>query len=122
MMKIYTLGNPLLKKDRLALEVAEELKNKLEVEFVEFDPIETIEGDVWLMDVVKGVKDVELITEDHFEKNKVYSMHDLDLSHMLALLKKTGKIKSFKLIAIPFGMKKKEAAKKVERLLKSLSI
>ena len=122
MIKIYTLGNPLLKEDRLALEVAEELRGRLEgFEFVEFDPVETVEGDTWFMDVVKGIKDVQLIDRECFERERIYSLHDLDLSYMLSLLKKLGKIHSFKLIAIPFGMKKDEAVKKVEKLLKPLS-
>jgi len=122
MIKIYTLGNPLLKEDRLALDVAKELKKKFkEVEFVEFDPIETVEGDACFMDVVKGIDDVQLIEEELFEIHRPYTLHDFDLSHVIPLLKKAGKLKSFKLIAIPFGMKKEEAVEKVERLIRKLS-
>lgn len=123
MMKIYILGNPLLKEDRLALDVTEELKKRLkDVEFVEFDPIEDVGGEVLFMDVVKGIEDVKLIEEECFESSRAYSLHDLDLSQMLPLLKKAGKLKSFRLIAIPFRMEKEKAVEKVERLLKTLSI
>jgi len=122
MIKIYTLGNPLLEEDRLALEVAEELRKRVKwVEFVEFDPVETVEGDVWFMDVVKGIDDVKIIEEESFEMHKPYSLHDFDLSQAIPLLKRAGKLKSFKLIAIPFGMRKEEAVEKVERLLMKLS-
>jgi len=122
MIKIYTLGNPLLKEDRLALEVAEELKKKFKgFEFVEFDPIESVEEDAYFMDVAKGIEDVKLVEEECFESSKIYSLHDFDLSQIIPLLKKAGKLKSFKLIAIPFGMEKEEAVEKVGRLLKTLS-
>jgi len=122
MIKIYVLGNPLIKEDKLALDVAEELKKKFkEVEFVEFDPIETVEGNVCFMDVVKGIDDVQIIEEELFELRRPYSLHDFDLSQAIPLLKKAGKLKSFKLIAIPFGMKKGEAVEKVEKLIRKLS-
>jgi Ni,Fe-hydrogenase maturation factor len=122
MIRIYTLGNLLLEEDKLALEVAEALQGRISgIEFVEFDPIETVEGDVWFMDVVKGIKDVLLVEDACFDRQKVYSMHDFDLSHMLAMLKKAGKVKSFKMVAIPFGMDKDEAIEKVSKLLKPFS-
>jgi radical SAM superfamily enzyme YgiQ (UPF0313 family) len=73
------------------------------------------------MDVVKGIDDVQLVEEELFEVHKPYTLHDFDLSQAIPLLKKAGKLKSFKLIAIPPGMKKEEAVEKVERLIRKLS-
>ena len=116
-MKIYVFGNPILRKDSLALRVAERLKKKFPaIEFKKFDTAEDLEGEaLYVMDVAEGIEEVKLIENlDLVETRKIFSLHDYDLSYELKLLKKIGKIKKVFLICIPAGMKESEAIKQVE--------
>ncbi len=116
-MKIYVFGNPLIKEDNLALRIAEKLRKKIpEIEFKNFDVVEDFEEKIlYIMDVVKGVKKVKIIENfDLIKTKKIFSLHDYDLSYEIKLLKKIGRIKKVFLIAIPFGIKEKDALKQVE--------
>ncbi|MCD6371505.1 MAG: hypothetical protein J7L39_02195 [Candidatus Aenigmarchaeota archaeon] len=121
-LRILVLGNPLIKKDSLALEIAKEISDKFsEVEFVEFDPIEELETDVPIfMDVVMGLEKVKLIEGEKFEVDKRFSLHDFGLEHLIELLKKLGRLKKVKVIGIPPDYPKEKAKKEVESILKSI--
>lgn len=111
-MKIYVFGNPLLEKDNLALKIARRLEKIFpEITFEEFDVVEDLqEENLIIMDVAKGINKVELIENlELLENRKIYSLHDYDLSYELKLLKKIGKIKDVKIIAVPFDMDEDEA-------------
>lgn len=116
-MKIHVFGNPILRKDSLALRVAKKLEKKFpEIEFREFDTVEDLEGDIlYIMDVAKGIEEVKIIKNlDLIETRKIFSLHDYDLSYELKLLKKIGKIKEVFLICIPEGMEERKAVEEVE--------
>jgi len=116
-MKIYVCGNPLLKEDSIALKIAKKLSKKLKkVNFEEFEAIEDLdESVVYIMDVVKGIRKVKLIEDfDVVKTDKIFSLHDYDLSYEIKLLKKIGKIKKVFLIAIPFSKNEKKIVKEVE--------
>jgi Ni,Fe-hydrogenase maturation factor len=118
---IYVFGNPVLREDSLALKVAKKLARKFaEIEFKEFDTVDDLEGDVlYIMDVAKGIKKVELINNlELIKTSKICSIHDYDLSYELKLLKKLGKIKEVNIFCIPWGMKESEAVKEVAVLIK----
>lgn len=121
-MKIYVFGNKDDKKDKIALEVFEKLEKEIKspylasarvpslnkegekVKFVEVKPNEDLpfEGDVVIMDVVWGLKEVSLISDiDKFDLGPKNSVHDFDLSFQLKYLKKLGKIKSVRIIGLP---------------------
>ncbi|MEM5832089.1 MAG: hypothetical protein QXW01_01600 [Candidatus Aenigmatarchaeota archaeon] len=115
-MKIYVFGNPLVKKDSLAVKLSKKLKKVFpQIDFVEFDVVEDLkEENLVIMDVAEGIEKVEIIEDlDLLENRKIYSLHDYDLSYELKLLKKIGKIKNVKIIAIPFNLNEEEALKQV---------
>lgn len=115
-MKIYVFGNPLVKKDSLAVKLSKKLKKVFpQIDFEEFDVVEDLkEENLVIMDVAEGIEKVEIIEDlDLLENRKIYSLHDYDLSYELKLLKKIGKIKNVKIIAIPFNLNEEEALKQV---------
>ncbi|MEM5843341.1 MAG: hypothetical protein QXL97_01335, partial [Candidatus Aenigmatarchaeota archaeon] len=96
-MKIYVFGNPLVKKDSLAVKLSKKLKKVFpQIDFEEFDVVEDLkEENLVIMDVAEGIEKVEIIEDlDLLENRKIYSLHDYDLSYELKLLKKIGKIKN----------------------------
>ncbi|MEM0333223.1 MAG: hypothetical protein QXX30_02030 [Candidatus Aenigmatarchaeota archaeon] len=115
-MKIYVFGNPLVKKDSLAVKLSKKLKKVFpQIDFEEFDVVEDLkEENLVIMDVAEGIEKVEIIEDlDLLENRKIYSLHDYDLSYELKLLKKIGKIKNVKIIAIPFNLNEEEALKQI---------
>ena len=121
-MKVYVLGNPLVKKDKVAFKVMEILKKKMrEVSFFEFDPIEDIEEkNPVFIDTVENLDRVREIGLDELEIKKRYSLHDFGLEHLLTILKKLGKINKVRIIGIPSNYDPNKAAKEVEVILKSI--
>ena len=121
-MIIYCFGNPLLKEDSLALNLIPALQKEFPgVKFIEKDPEEGFdEKDVVIMDVVKGVDKVTLIDDPKIITGKVYSPHDFDLGFNLLLWKKTGKIETIKIIALPFGKKMEEVEKDTKIIIQKL--
>ncbi len=120
-MKILVFGNPLVKKDSLALKVAEKLKKEFSgIEFKEFDTAESLEKEgrnIIILDVVEGIKNVEIISDlEKIKKSKVFSLHDFDLSYELELLKKLKLIENFRIIGIPSNMKEKKALKELRKI------
>ncbi|OGY91948.1 MAG: hypothetical protein A3B30_01755 [Candidatus Komeilibacteria bacterium RIFCSPLOWO2_01_FULL_52_15] len=58
----------------------------------------------WIIDAVKGISDVRLITEkDIIEVKRRLTMHDYDLGMHLTLLKKIYPKLQLRIIGIPFG-------------------
>lgn len=120
-LKILVFGNPLVEKDSLALRVAQKLKEEFpSVEFKEFDTAESLEREgknIIILDVVEGIKKVEIISDPKkIKKSKIFSLHDFDLSYELELLKKLKLIESFRILGIPSSMKEKEALKGLRRI------
>ncbi len=122
-MKILVFGNPLVEEDNLPLKICRRLQNIPGMEFKEVDPEDLpVEGrDLIILDTVKGIEDVTLITDiDSIITEKVYSLHDFDLGYYIKLMKKLGMIDSVRVIGIPVGMREEEAAGKVSEITKSL--
>ncbi len=113
-MKIYCFGNEFIKEDSLAKKLADEIKIK-GVEFVKADSLEGIDGDIVILDVVKGIKDVTII--DDVEKIKEFhpiSAHDFDIGTELKLRKAIGEIGKVTIIGIPMQGKIAEIKEKVK--------
>jgi Ni,Fe-hydrogenase maturation factor len=113
-MKILIFGNPLLKEDSIPIKLIPKLKSLYpEIEFKEIDPTENLESEgenLIILDTCQGIKKTTILESiDQLHTNKVYSMHDFDLAYNLKLLKKIGKIKSVKIIAIPMDTSEEEA-------------
>ena len=120
MKKVYVFGNPLVKEDNLALEVAKELQGK--IEGIEFRPVESLdevaEKDFVVLDVARGIKKVQAIEDlDWLETVQPVSGHDFDLALELKMLKKVGRLGKVKIIAIPMEHDAGKAAEEVARLL-----
>lgn len=71
------------------------------------------EKEIWIMDVVKGLKAVTLITNPKaLVLENTITCHDLDLGFYLKLLEATGKISTVKIIGLPFGHRSLEKLEK----------
>lgn len=98
-MKILVFGNPLIKKDSLALKLMPKLKKEFpQIEFIEIDPTENLDKfgrKLFIIDVVPNINNVKVLDlKDNFNQlstSKLFSMHDFDLGYNLKLLKKTWK-------------------------------
>lgn len=128
-IKVLVFGNPLIKKDSLAGRVAKKLAGKLnEVQFVECDTSENIEQygpDLLILDVAYGIEKVELLDGiENIEVIHPHSLHDFDLGITLHLLRRMGKIRSVKIIAIPVNYDKvrkmEEIGEEVKKILEKM--
>jgi Ni,Fe-hydrogenase maturation factor len=106
-MKVYVFGNALLEEDNLAIRIAKEL----EIEGVEFEIVQDINDiimmeqnleDFVMMDVVKGLKEVKVMTDiSKIQADNIYSLHDFDLGYFLRLKHALGHISHIRLIGLP---------------------
>lgn len=133
MKYLLCFGNPYLEEDNLALKLADSfLKEKLQgekklktVEAV-FKDVEIVKcispdeilnyigKDFFILDVVKGIKEVVLIEDiDRLNTGKLVSLHDFDLGFFLKLMKETGRLERIKIIGVPQKGKVEESRSKV---------
>lgn len=122
--KILIFGNPIVKKDRIALVMTQDLRKEFpQILFKEFDAVEDLQKEgqsLYIIDAVDGINDVTVITDvNFFVINKIYSVHDFDLGYYLKLLKKMDMIKHVVIFGIPIGMKKELALKQLKQKIKS---
>jgi len=116
-MKVSVFGNPDLKDDSLVVRLVPKLKKKLPgVKFRVEDPVEGLrppEDGLWvILDVAKGIKGVRVVNDlDKLIDERRVSLHDYDVGMELKLLKKLGRVKNLKIVAVPMGMGEKEALK-----------
>ncbi len=106
---IYIFGNPLLPFDNSALKLIPKLKKTFpQINFVAFDPNENlkpINKELYIIDVAKGIKKLEVITDlNKIKTGKIYSLHDFDLAFNLKLLEKIGELKKIIIWAVPMNM------------------
>lgn len=128
MKTILVFGNPLVNKDSLALKIADKLSMLHELnnefKFIKADSLDNLEEygeNLLILDVAENIKKVELITDlNQLEQNKIYSMHDFDLGFNLKLLKKLGKIKTVKIIAIPINYELEKAISEIKEKLRAI--
>lgn len=120
-MKVYCFGNEFIKQDSLAKKLADEIKIK-DVELVKCDSLEGINGDIVILDVVKGIKDVTIIYGmDKIKEFHPISAHDFDIGTELKLRKAVGEIGKVIIIGIPMKGNKEEIKEKVKTIIKNLS-
>lgn len=112
-MKVYVFGNRDYEKDKLSFDVVDKLDLKtLEVKFEEVKPNQDLpfvgNETAVMMDVVMGIDEVKLITEDDLDKLVLpprSSAHDYDLGFQLKYLLKLGKLKKIRIIGLPMSGK-----------------
>ena len=122
--EILVFGSRLDREDNLALRVAERLKGEKKFSFREAESLldEIKDNDeIMVMDVVNGIKKVELILPSDLEKNPAVSAHDFDLASEILLLKKLHPEKSIKIIGIPYGYVFGKAAEEVWKILEGMN-
>jgi Ni,Fe-hydrogenase maturation factor len=121
---VLVFGNILLEQDSLPVKLLPKLKKEFpEIEFKEFDSVEDLQSEgrnLLIIDSVKGIKKVQLITKiDSIVTEKIYSLHDFDLGQSLKLLKKMNMIDDVKIFGVPMKIKQNEALIQLKKLIKS---
>ena len=110
MVKVYCLGNKYISEDGMALRfVGKKIKD---FEFVEYN--QDIEGDIVIMDVCKGLKEMKILDFDRFLERHPVSAHDFDIGMELKLLQATGQINKVGVVAIPFEYSYEQVLKKLK--------
>lgn len=109
-MKISVFGNPNLKEDSAAIKLIPWLKKQFpKAEIKIEDPAEGLTpADDWvIVDVCRGINQMTEFTDvDRFAAVRRVSVHDYDLATELKLLKKLGKIKKLRILAVPVDFEK----------------
>ena len=122
MKTVLCFGNPYLKGDSLASELAHELQvpgyQFIRCQFADdifnYKDLE----EIYILDVVEGIDNVQLITDiDKIKRHKSLTMHDLDLGFFLKLMKAIGKLEKIKRIGLPTKTNLQTLKNQVEELL-----
>ncbi len=107
MQKIFVFGNEFIEDDEVAKNLAAKI-NHSDFEFVMAEsPNEILSesGDIWIMDVVKGIDKVQILDRiEDLELARSSTCHDLDLGFFLKLMRESGKIDGVRIIGLPFGV------------------
>jgi Ni,Fe-hydrogenase maturation factor len=119
-MNVLCFGSSLVRKDRLAHEIADALSGKLDgfvfVKCNSYDDLVAHEKDEFvIVDVAEGIGKPRWLSRSELRDYKRYSSHDLDLGFYLKLLKPRARI-----FGIPAGMKKADALKAVRMALSGI--
>lgn len=112
-MNVYVFGNEDCQEDNLVFKVVKKLQGKIkDVQFVVVEPNEdlpfTDENQVIIIDTAQGINKVEILSESDLDKlisSPKGSVHDFDLNFQLKYLKKLGRLKKIKIIALPYRRK-----------------
>ncbi|MCX8199998.1 MAG: hypothetical protein N3G76_00850 [Candidatus Micrarchaeota archaeon] len=111
MATFLVLGNIMHKEDGTAVRIMPLLEKEFPMhEFLVFDPNESIPSGcekLLIIDVVKGITKVEVLTEKDIHRLRDFpkvGMHDFDLAFQLKMLTNIGIIKEIHIIGIPYGM------------------
>jgi len=119
-------GNPDLKKDSLVVGLVGRLRRKFPgVEFRVEDPGEGLKppkDGLWvILDVAEGIDRVRVFEKvDKLVEERGVSLHDYEVGTELKLLKKLGKIRDLKIMAVPMKMEEKELWREVVKKLKEV--
>ena len=122
---VLCFGNEYFSLDRLPIVLYEELKKEIpKIKFVSCEtPNEILDYSnydrIFILDVVKGIKDVKVIKDfDKIKSRKFFTLHDFDLGIFLKILDNTKKIKNLQIIGIPINYDKDKAKTKIKKILK----
>jgi Ni,Fe-hydrogenase maturation factor len=126
MMHILCFGNPYLKDDSLAIQIADHFAANpvKDIEFIKCvapdEVLNYIGKDFCILDVVKDLKEPRLFDNiDQLVANNLVSLHDFDLGFFLKLMKETGRIDKVRIIGIPMDATVAEVKEKVLGLIRS---
>jgi Ni,Fe-hydrogenase maturation factor len=117
-MKILCFGNPYIEKDSLAIKIGKELKNHEIIICESTNDLLYQESFDYILDVAEGIKKTTIIEDvNKLKENKLFSLHDFDLSFFLKLMQKIGRIDKIKIIAVPMNYEKEKAIEEVKNIL-----
>jgi Ni,Fe-hydrogenase maturation factor len=126
---VLCFGNIYSEIDRLPKILYEELKKEItNVKFVNCEiPNEILDykdyDNIFILDVVKGIKDIEIITDlNKLKERKIFTLHDFDLGFFLKLINSVNKIENLKIIGIPIGYDKDKAKIEIKKFLKQTQL
>lgn len=120
MKEILVFGNPLVKEDNLAIEIAKELKIP-DVKFVICDSFSDIlnynKKEITILDIIENIDKVIIFKDIEKLKINKFTAHDFDLAFNLKLMKKMGKINNITIIGIPQKGDKEKIKKEIIRFI-----
>lgn len=121
--KIFVFGNPLLKEDRLPLQLAQDLQKQFpQFSFEIKDPNENlwpVNKELTIIDTAIGIKQVRVLKDISKIQPSCSpcSLHDFDLALNIKLLEKIGELKKIMIFAVPQNISKKTT---LDQLIKSI--
>lgn len=122
--QVFVFGNQDLEFDSLPLRILPELKQRfLEIEFEIKDPNEELDlDDAYILDAIEDIAKTTLFSdlESFAPFRPRLTVHDFDLYTQLALLKKTSRLGSVKIIGIPPRLSESETINQVTDILNSI--
>lgn len=123
MKTVLCFGNPDIKEDSLALELASELVLK-GFKFARCTNPELLleykNKKIIILDTVKNLKEVKEISIKDITTDNLFTTHDFDLGYFLKILKKIGTINKIKIIGIPQSGNKEKIKEDVIELLRKM--
>lgn len=98
---LYVFGNPALREDAFAIEVASALGIPFRHAHSPDDLLEA-DGDIEILDVVRGIVD-PIIIEDvsRLRTRPMLSLHDFDVGYFLTLMDRLGMLGRIRIIGVP---------------------
>jgi len=115
---LYVFGNEHLEGDKLAREVASSLRGFTVVHCRSPDELLGAEGDILILDVVKGIRKPMVIGDvSQLKTRKMMSLHDFDVGYFLTLMDGMGMGKKVKIVGIPQQGEKGKLAREVLALV-----
>ena len=99
MVKVYCLGNQYVTKDSVALRFVDRIINDMQFKLYNSE----VSGDIWILDVCRGIEEMRVENLDKFMERHPVSMHDFDAGNELKLLQAMGQVGKVNVIAIPMG-------------------
>lgn len=122
---VFAVGSRLLKGDDLAFKVAKQLEHSKKARIVLCESLDSLisalaeakEEQKFVLDVVKGLKEVQLLEIVDLKKKQVVGAHDFDAGFFLQIAEAAGWTKKLKIIGLPFGGKEKECKEAVKKII-----
>lgn len=125
-LKVYYIGNELVKEDLVHIKVCEKLKEILDdVEFIRLnDPLELLEVNTFpviLVDSALGIKKIEVVDDPQVLLDEsIVSAHFLNLAFCIKLCATMNKNFEFKAICIPANANLEDAVYEVRAKLENI--
>jgi len=125
-LRVYYIGNELIKEDSVHIKVCEKLKELLnDVEFIRLnDPLELLEVDTFpvvIVDSALGIKETIVVDSSQMLSNEpIVSAHFLNLAFCLKLCTTMNKNFEFKAICVPANINLEDAVNEVHEKIEDI--